>query len=129
MLLNAPHFHAQARLTKNTKKLINAGSLQMRVISASPFKVHSVDNSIFEHCLSSFSMNVWNHGRQQWRARGGECPLLYFENDGIVCSFPVDYLKIFVRAFGTRIKYTSIWPEMTKNRKIFSFCHRRAKNR
>ena len=32
------------------------------------------------------------HGRQQGRARGGECPLLDFENYDIVCSLPVKYL-------------------------------------
>ena len=29
------------------------------------------------------------HGRQQGGARGGECPLLEFENDDVICCSPV----------------------------------------
>ena len=41
------------------------------------------------------------HGRQH-----GGMPPLEFENDDVICCSPVKYPKVFVRAFGARMRHT-----------------------
>ena len=62
------------------------------------------------------------HGRQQGRARGGECPLLEFENDDLICSSSVKYPTFFfARTSDGRNNPTQISQKCQKFTKLLVF--------